>query len=217
MTATATHDTKRGEDARARLLALSEMPEAWAAAVERFDALTEPLLVDLDEVRAPDANDRYLLLQSLLGAWPNELLGGAPDPAAIEGFRERIAGYAARPCAKPSVTRAGSNVGEAYEEATAAIIRALLSPDSAFLREFEPLARRLAHAGMVTGLARTVLKCTLPAFPTSIRARSSGTCRWSTPTIGGRWTMPPAPPRSRTAAISRRCCAAGPTDASSSR
>ena len=51
MTATATHDTKRGEDARARLLALSEMPEAWAAAVERFDALTEPLLVDLDEVR----------------------------------------------------------------------------------------------------------------------------------------------------------------------
>ncbi|MFL5231575.1 MAG: malto-oligosyltrehalose synthase [Microvirga sp.] len=165
MTATATHDTKRGEDARARLLALSEMPEAWAAAVERFDALTEPLLVDLEEVRAPDPNDRYLLLQSLLGAWPNDLLGGAPDPAAIEGFRERIAEYARKALREAKRHTSWVNVGEAYEEATDAIIRALVSPDSAFLRDFEPLARRLAHAGMVTGLARTVLKCTLPGIP----------------------------------------------------
>lgn len=165
MIASATHDTKRGEDARGRLLALSEMPEEWARAVERFLALTEPLLADLEEVRAPDANDRLMLLQTLLGAWPHELLAGGADAAALEAFRARIEEYARKALREAKRHTSWVNVNEAYEEAALALVRALLAPGAPVLEEFRPLARRLAHAGTIIGLARTALKCTLPGVP----------------------------------------------------
>ncbi|HEX8663166.1 MAG TPA: malto-oligosyltrehalose synthase [Beijerinckiaceae bacterium] len=164
MTATATHDTKRGEDARGRLLALSEMPQEWAEAVRRFEAMTAPLLKEVDEEPAPDANDCYMLLQSLLSAWPNELFG-EDDPKAIEAFRGRMEEYARKALREAKRHTSWVNVNEAYEEATFAVLRAILQPESEFLRNFRPLAQRLAFAGMLTGLARTVLKCTLPGVP----------------------------------------------------
>jgi (1->4)-alpha-D-glucan 1-alpha-D-glucosylmutase len=165
MTATATHDTKRGEDARARLLALTELPREWAAAVERFEVITEPLLAELDEMRAPDANDRYLLLQAILGAWPNELLGEGLDAEAIESFRRRIEEYAVKALREAKRHTSWVNVSEPYEAAATTLVSALIRPESAFLAELRPLARRLAYAGMITGLARAVLKCTLPGVP----------------------------------------------------
>jgi (1->4)-alpha-D-glucan 1-alpha-D-glucosylmutase len=165
MIATATHDTKRGEDARARLLALSEMPEIWARAVDDFLGTTEPLLSDLEEIRAPDANDRYMLLQALLGAWPNELLAEHADAFIVESFRARIEEYARKALREAKRHTSWVNVNEAYEDATLGLIQVLLAPGSDFLARFRPLARRLAYAGMITGLARTVLKCTLPGVP----------------------------------------------------
>ena len=70
MTATATHDTKRGEDARARLMALAELPGEWASAVARWKILNAPHLVTAGEMRAPSAAFEYMLYQALLGAWP---------------------------------------------------------------------------------------------------------------------------------------------------
>ena len=78
-------------------------------AVERFDAMTEPLLVDLDEVRAPDANDRYLLLQTLLGAWPMELLGGAPDAGSDRGLPRAHRGIRSQGAAR---SQASHELGE---------------------------------------------------------------------------------------------------------
>jgi (1->4)-alpha-D-glucan 1-alpha-D-glucosylmutase len=164
MIATATHDTKRGEDARGRLLALSEMPDAWADAVERFEHLARPSVVAVEESEAPDANDRYMLLQTLLGAWPNELMGDGGD-AAAELFRERIKEYARKALREAKRHSSWVNVNEAYEQATFDLLRRLLEPGSEFLSAFRPLARRLAYQGMLTGLARTALKCTLPGVP----------------------------------------------------
>ena len=70
MTATATHDTKRGEDARARLMALAEIPGEWTSAVARWKILNAPHLVIDGEMRAPSATFEYMLYQALLGAWP---------------------------------------------------------------------------------------------------------------------------------------------------
>src|SRR5207249_286164 len=70
MTATATHDTKRGEDARARLLALAEIPGEWAFTVSRWKVLNAPHLVCNGDARAPSAASEYMLYQALLGAWP---------------------------------------------------------------------------------------------------------------------------------------------------
>ncbi len=70
MTATATHDTKRGEDARARLTALTEIPGEWASAVARWKVMNARHLVVDGEMRAPSAAFEYMLYQALLGAWP---------------------------------------------------------------------------------------------------------------------------------------------------
>jgi (1->4)-alpha-D-glucan 1-alpha-D-glucosylmutase len=164
MIATATHDTKRGEDARGRLLALSQMPDAWAEAVERFETLARPCVASLDEGEAPDANDRYMLLQTLLGAWPHELLDKGGEGAA-EPFRQRIEEYARKALREAKRHSSWVNVNEAYEEATFDLLRRLLKPGGEFLSVFRLLARRLAYQGMLTGLARTALKCTLPGVP----------------------------------------------------
>ncbi|HKH95947.1 MAG TPA: malto-oligosyltrehalose synthase, partial [Beijerinckiaceae bacterium] len=93
MIASATHDTKRGEDARGRLLALSEMPGEWAEALERWRGVAEPHLSAAEDLpAAPDANDQYLLLQALLGAWPMELLDRTEE-SSVAAFRERVEGY----------------------------------------------------------------------------------------------------------------------------
>ena len=84
MTATATHDTKRGEDARARLMALAEMPGEWASAVARWKILNAPHLVTDGEMRAPSATFEYMLYQALLGAWP---LGRARRAIPASGCR----------------------------------------------------------------------------------------------------------------------------------
>ena len=67
MSATATHDTKRGEDVRARLCVLSELPADWHQALIRLYQLARPHKRSHD---VPDANEEYLLYQTLLGAWP---------------------------------------------------------------------------------------------------------------------------------------------------
>ncbi|MEA2861941.1 MAG: (1-_4)-alpha-D-glucan 1-alpha-D-glucosylmutase, partial [Methylobacteriaceae bacterium] len=67
MTATATHDTKRGEDARARLMALTELPGEWTSAVARWKIQNAPHLVIDGEMRAPSAPFEYMLYQTLLG------------------------------------------------------------------------------------------------------------------------------------------------------
>ena len=99
MLASTTHDTKRSEDVRARIALLSEIPEAWAAAVERWAAHNERHKRD----GMPDRNLEYLLYQTLVGAWPIEV--------------ERIVAYHDEGRARPRRTRPGTHPNPAYEEA----------------------------------------------------------------------------------------------------
>jgi (1->4)-alpha-D-glucan 1-alpha-D-glucosylmutase len=87
--ATSTHDTKRSEDVRARLNALSEMPAEWQAALARWGRLNSSKKTVVEDQPAPDRNDEYLLYQTLLGTWPSE----SPTGEALAQFRERIAAY----------------------------------------------------------------------------------------------------------------------------
>lgn len=164
MIATATHDTKRGEDARARLNILSEMPEAWADAVSRFQRAIAPHLEDNGE-SVPDANDQYLILQAILGAWPVELLADGSDPDALSLFRDRVEGFFTKALREAKRHTSWVHIDEAYEAAALNLVRVILEPESQFLAEFRPLAQRLAFLGMLTSLARTVLKTTLPGTP----------------------------------------------------
>ncbi|MGA0594378.1 malto-oligosyltrehalose synthase [Enterovirga sp. CN4-39] len=164
MIATATHDTKRGEDARARLNALSEMPDRWREALDTWREIAAPHLGRAEGAAAPDANDQYMLFQSLLGAFPLELLD-QDDEEALQAFAERFRGYVEKALREAKRYSSWVNPNADYEGAAIALAEACLTPGSAFLRAFRPLLKRLAIAGALNGLSRTVLKCTLPGVP----------------------------------------------------
>ncbi|MBL0404565.1 malto-oligosyltrehalose synthase [Microvirga aerilata] len=164
MIATATHDTKRGEDARARLLALSERPEEWAKALDLWRETAAPHLTRVNDAPAPDSNDQVILLQALLGAWPLELLE-ATDGKQLASFRERMEGYLTKALREAKRHTSWVDPNEQYEAAALKLLQAALDPKGSFLERFRPLARRLSALGMLNGLSRTVLKMTLPGVP----------------------------------------------------
>jgi (1->4)-alpha-D-glucan 1-alpha-D-glucosylmutase len=80
-----------GEDTRARLAVLSEIPEEWGRQVEAWSRILRARRGDVEGSAPPDRNDEYLFYQLLLGAWPAELTGiGMPDAAALRSFGERM-------------------------------------------------------------------------------------------------------------------------------
>src|SRR5262249_54846032 len=86
LTATATHDTKRGEDARARTLALSELPDEWTSAVAAWRAANAHHVQWSGARRAPSPALEYKLYQGLVGAWPLD--------RDVRSLRERFQVYA---------------------------------------------------------------------------------------------------------------------------
>jgi (1->4)-alpha-D-glucan 1-alpha-D-glucosylmutase len=160
--ATATHDTKRGEDARARLLALSEMPEAWARLVETVERAVLERFADRETV---DANDRYMLLQSVIGALPVEAIQSNPAPDVIEPFQERLEAYAEKALRESKRHTSWTNPDSAYEAQAREFLALLFEASATPWRAIVPLAHELSARGMLNGLTRTILKITLPGVP----------------------------------------------------
>lgn len=165
MLATATHDHKRGEEVRARLHVLSEMPDAWRAAALRWQAMHAGLVREVEGRRAPGADDEYLIYQTLLGIWPPDLKPS--DRAGLAALSERLKTYLRKASREAAVRTSWTVVDQAYEEATAHFIDAILDVDNnaSFLREVAAFADRLAFPGFINGLVQTVLKLTLPGVP----------------------------------------------------
>ena len=157
ITTTATHDTKRGEDARARLIALSEAPDLWAQVLAAWKA-------EARGVAKPDSNDQYLFLQAIIGVWPIELLEH-DDPAVLAALRERLAAYVPKALREGKRRSKWIEPNEGYENATIELLDRLLADDSTFIARVRPILRDLAKRGMLNSLGRTVLKCTLPGVP----------------------------------------------------
>jgi (1->4)-alpha-D-glucan 1-alpha-D-glucosylmutase len=159
MTATATHDTKRGEDARARLMALAELPGEWASAVARWKILNAPHLVIAGEMRAPSAAFEYMLYQALLGAWPS---AGRDD-----SLLERMQAYALKAAREGKQETSWLNPNQAYEAGLQMFIERILdrSASAEFLNSLETLAQRIARLGALNSLSQITLKATMPGVP----------------------------------------------------
>jgi (1->4)-alpha-D-glucan 1-alpha-D-glucosylmutase len=159
MTATATHDTKRGEDARARLMALAELPGEWASAVARWKILNAPHLVIAGEMRAPSAAFEYMLYQALLGAWSS---GGRDD-----SLLERMQAYALKAAREGKQETSWLNPNQAYEAGLQTFIERILdrSASAEFLNSLETLAQRIARLGALNSLSQITLKATMPGVP----------------------------------------------------
>ncbi|MBX3213649.1 MAG: malto-oligosyltrehalose synthase [Labilithrix sp.] len=162
MTATSTHDTKRGEDVRARLAVLAEIPEAFAAWVREWLALAAPYTRSIDEeapdaARAPSAADQYLFFQTALGAYP---LSGGPDAT----FTRRLSDYMIKAAREAKQHTSWLAPDDAYEDALKSFVEDVLS-DEAFLESLDAKATAIATYGASNGLAAVVLKIASPGVP----------------------------------------------------
>ncbi|THD71445.1 MAG: malto-oligosyltrehalose synthase [Bradyrhizobium sp.] len=159
MTTTATHDTKRGEDARARLMALTELPGEWTSAVARWKILNAPHLVIESGMRAPSATFEYMLYQTLLGAWPS----GERDAA----FLERMQAYALKAAREGKQETSWLNPNEAYESGLRTFLERILDrrASAEFLESLEMLAQRTSLLGALNSLSQITLKATMPGVP----------------------------------------------------
>ena len=165
MLATSTHDTKRGEDTRARLAALSTIPEAWDRAVRHF---SEVLRLASGSPALPDRNDRFLLFQLLVGTWPLELLGaGEVDRAILDPYVERLKGALTKSMREAKVHSTWTTPDETYEAAMMALVDGALTGEAAsrFLAAFRPVADEVATLGASNSFVQTVLKFTIAGLP----------------------------------------------------
>ena len=165
LSATATHDTKRGEDARARLAVLAELPGEWA---ERVRAWRRQLRGAEPADAPPDVNDEYYFYQSLLGAWPPELCDSRElDAAAVSALKERLRGAMLKAVREAKRHSSWAQPNERYENALLGLLDAALAPSSGneFLAQFAPFASRIARLGVQASLAQLALKLTSPGVP----------------------------------------------------
>jgi len=168
MLASATHDTKRGEDVRARIDVLSDLADEWGTRARRWTVLNRAKRRDVDDRTAPSRNDEYMIYQTLVGAWPVELLADGPlDPAAIGEFAKRLHGWLLKALREAKQRTSWANADPAYEGACTEFLDRILDVSRAnpFLDDFRPFQARVAYFGMLNGLAQTTLKLTLPGVP----------------------------------------------------
>lgn len=162
MLATSTHDTKRSEDTRARIAALSEMPSEWRQTLPRWSAMNRVHKRGIEGELAPDTNEEYLIYQTLFGTWPLEPM----DDAARGIYIGRIQEYLIKAMKEAKVNTSWVQPNEEWEDAVRAFISGILQAGgNRFLESFAPLAERIAQLGAINSFAQTVLKATVPGVP----------------------------------------------------
>src|SRR5213080_871872 len=164
--ATSTHDTKRSEDVRARIVAISEIPELWRRSLQRWRAANRRWKRTINDVEAPDANEEYLLYQTLLGTWPMQP-NGEPETTATPDYTERIQAYMAKALHEAKINTSWIQPNEEWDAAMRDFVAKILdpSPRNKFIPAFIPVAKETARLGAVNSLAQLLLKLTSPGVP----------------------------------------------------
>ncbi|PXW28169.1 malto-oligosyltrehalose synthase [Paraburkholderia caballeronis] len=170
--ATATHDHKRGEDVRARLAVLSEIPDQWSATLRAWSTLNQPHrrngnvnspLGSTDWAPGPEAE--AMLYQTLVGCWPPDLAAG--DEAGVRALAERVAQWQLKALREAKRRTNWLAPDEAYEAGCRDFLFDILAPQrrDGFLHELETFVARIAPAGVSNSLLQTTLRITSPGVP----------------------------------------------------
>jgi (1->4)-alpha-D-glucan 1-alpha-D-glucosylmutase len=160
LNATSTHDTKRGEDVRARINVLSEMPDEWRKKLRTWIKINRGKKKRVQGLAVPDRNDEYFLYQTLIGAFPFSDVD-YPD------FVQRIKAYVVKAVREAKVHTAWLKPDTEYEDAYVSFAERILTPSkcNAFLKDLIPFCRRVSHYGMLNSLSQTLMKITSPGVP----------------------------------------------------
>jgi (1->4)-alpha-D-glucan 1-alpha-D-glucosylmutase len=164
--ATSTHDTKRSEDVRARMLAISEIPELWRRSLQRWRTVNRRWKKDVNESEAPDADEEYMLYQTLLGTWPIAA-NGAPVESVGAEYIQRIQAYMTKALNEAKLNTSWIQPNEEWLDTTRDFVAKVLEagPKNKFLPTFLPVAEEIARLGAINSLAQTLLKLTSPGVP----------------------------------------------------
>ena len=161
---TSTHDTKRGEDARARLYTLTEAPERWAESLARWRQVNQTHVRFLNDGTAPDAADTWMLYQALAGVWPATL--PPDDRDGLLELEERFLGFVEKALREAKQRTDWIDSNESYESVVLKYARHLLSADNRlFLDDFNENLQPFVRAGLMNSLTQTVIKLTAPGVP----------------------------------------------------
>lgn len=161
LSATATHDTKRGEDARMRLNVLSEIPEEWFGLVEKWNAsaLSPPDGGETIRTKStvPTANETYFIYQMLLGSLPTA-------KTADKTFLERTKAYLQKAEREAKVNTNWADPDLDHEQGVFDFVKNLLAHDG-FQESFEPFFNKIKRLGAIKSLSQSLIKITAPGIP----------------------------------------------------
>ena len=143
--ATSTHDTKRSEDVRARIDVLTEVPERWAAALQRWSTMNQPAW----KGREADRHAEYLLYQTLIGAWPIDF--------------DRAWAYLLKACREAKIRTSWHEPNAGYEDSLREFIEGILQNEE-FVKDLTAFTEPLILPGRINGLAQTLIKLTAPGI-----------------------------------------------------
>jgi (1->4)-alpha-D-glucan 1-alpha-D-glucosylmutase len=164
--ATSTHDTKRSEDVRARMVAISELPQLWRRSIQRWRLPNRKWKRTIDEAQAPDPNEEYLLYQTLLGTWPLNTHSQAEQSASAE-YVARIQAYMAKALNEAKLNTSWIRPNEDWLGAMRDFVAKILetSAKNKFLPNFLPVVEEIARLGAINSLTQTLLRLTSPGVP----------------------------------------------------
>jgi (1->4)-alpha-D-glucan 1-alpha-D-glucosylmutase len=166
-----THDTKRSADVRSRLDILSEVADEWEESVYRWRRWNRSHRAMGSGRRLPDANTEWLVYQTLVGAWPLELLpehgARALDPGALAEWRERVTAYMRKAAREAKAYTSWVAPDAEFEAALDGFVAAVLTPEMSrqFLDDVIRFVRWIARPGLWNALSRTVIQLSAPGLP----------------------------------------------------
>jgi len=163
---TSTHDTKRSEDVRARIVAISEVPELWRRSLQRWRTVNRRWKRRVHDAEAPDADEEYLLYQTLLGTWPVEQSGAANKNVSAD-YIARIQAYMAKALNEAKLNTSWIQPNEAWLAAMHDFVAQILGPTAKnkFLPIFFPVVEEISRIGAINSLSQTLLKIASPGVP----------------------------------------------------
>ena len=161
MLATSTHDTKMGEDVRARINVLSEFPDDWGREAARWMRINRGHRSIVDGEPAPDRVDEYRLYQALIGGWIPRITEPSQD------FVDRISEYMIKSAREAKVHTSWLTPNQSYEDGLRSFIQTILKATGGakFLSAFLPFQQRIAMLAVTNSLAQVVLKIGSPGIP----------------------------------------------------
>ncbi|NJK86430.1 MAG: 4-alpha-glucanotransferase, partial [Bacteroidales bacterium] len=158
MNATSTHDTKRGEDVRARLNVISEIPGEWMENVEKWMEINKQFKTVVNGSDSPTVNEEYFIYQTLAGTFPF-------NQQADEGFINRLEEYLLKSLREAKTDTNWVDPDEAHEKAVLHFTRSILNHQHSFLNSFIPFQQKISQYGIINSLSQVFLKATCPGIP----------------------------------------------------